>query len=71
MQEDLKIFMLSDKPMKESSRTSKLDPYLEDIKVLRQNGYGYGQIKQYLGEYKKISISRKGVSDFIKKKVEI
>lgn len=60
---DLDDFMAQNKP----TYRSKLQPYLDDIRVLRQHGYSEPDILRYLLEKKQLSVTRKTLHAFILK----
>lgn len=62
---DLDNFMAENKP----TYRSKLQPYLDDIRTLWQNGYSEPDILRYLSEKKMLVVTRKTLHSFILKNI--
>lgn len=64
---DLAKIAASQKPAK---RRSKLEPYLEDLRKLQNDGYSLEQMKTFLAEIGVI-VSRQSIYDFLKRRESV
>lgn len=62
--EDLEEFMKNNKP---DGRASKLEPFKQEIMVLKQEGYTEKTILKFLAEVKKVTVSQPALNKFIRK----
>lgn len=64
---DLEEFMKNNKP---DGRASKLEPFKQEIMVLKQKGYTEKTILKFLAEVKKVTVSQPALNKFIRNHVQ-